>query len=60
MDPAAVLRRLSGTATPKACPDPPAFSYPARGPQYTARCRGTSAHNGFYGDGLVDAKRAVG
>jgi len=51
-----ILRR-SATNTP--CPEPPLFDYPDRPDAYTALCVGTPDFNGFYGDGIVDALRAV-
>jgi subtilisin family serine protease len=59
MDPARVAALLRGSATPKACPSSATFTYPGRNADYTATCRGTKEHNGFYGDGLVDALAAV-
>lgn len=51
------ILRLSAKNTP--CPEPPLFDYPDRPPAYTALCVGTPDFNGFYGDGIVDALRAV-
>ncbi len=59
MDPAQVLKVLRDSATPKACPSPPRLVYQRRAPAYAATCRGTTAHNSFYGDGVVDARAAV-
>jgi subtilisin family serine protease len=59
MDPAAVVAKLKGTATAKPCPSPATQRYPVRPPEYAATCRGTTAHNSFYGDGLVDALAAL-
>ena len=56
---------LFESATVKACPVPAAFTYtrilPA-GQTVTAThtCEGTSASNGFYGAGIVNALAAVG
>jgi subtilisin family serine protease len=58
MDPARVAALLRGTAAAKACPSA-TFTYPGRPSDYTAACRGTTEHNGFYGDGIVDALAAV-
>jgi lantibiotic leader peptide-processing serine protease len=55
---------LRATATNTPCPTPPAFTYtrilPA-GNTVTAThvCEGTTNNNGFYGDGIVDAKRVA-
>ena len=56
-----VERRLDESARDLACPDPPLVTYRAEGlgPEYDARCEGPPNHNGFYGDGIVDALRAV-
>jgi hypothetical protein len=37
------------------CPTPPTLDYPDLGPELTATCEGTTARNGFYGDGIADA-----
>jgi subtilisin family serine protease len=59
MDPARVAKLLRDSATATACPSPPKTSYAVRPPEYTATCEGTREHNGFYGDGIVDALAAV-
>ncbi len=60
MDPAKVARVLKRTATDYPCPEPRTFVYPAPiTPDFTATCAGTMMRNGFYGDGIVDAARAV-
>jgi lantibiotic leader peptide-processing serine protease len=61
MDPNAVAARLRSTATDHACPDPPLVSYVpvGRPADWTATCLGTTAYNGFYGDGIVNALAAV-
>jgi subtilisin family serine protease len=60
MAPAQVERILRGTAVDTACPTPATFVYPAPVPaSYTATCEGTADRNGFYGDGIVNALRAV-
>ncbi|MFC4534381.1 S8 family serine peptidase [Sphaerisporangium dianthi] len=56
---------LKGTATRTACPNPPAYTYTRHLPNGTTAtathvCEGTTASNGFYGKGIVDALRAVG
>jgi subtilisin family serine protease len=56
-----VLRR---TALDVPCPDPRTYVYPADPaidqPELRARCEGSPNRNGFYGDGIVNARRAVG
>lgn len=47
----------SSTDTP--CPTPRRLDYPELGRRYTARCEGTRRRNGFYGDGILHAYRAV-
>lgn len=52
---------LRATATDTPCPTPPAFAYTRilpTGATVTAthECEGTRRNNGFYGDGIVDAK----
>jgi hypothetical protein len=43
-----------------ACPEPRLFDYPDPvAPEYDATCEGNPQKNGFYGDGIVDALRAV-
>jgi subtilisin family serine protease len=56
---------LKGTATKTPCPTPPAYTYTRHLPDGTTVtathvCEGTTASNGFYGKGIVDALRAVG
>ncbi|WP_018654612.1 S8 family serine peptidase [Actinomadura flavalba] len=68
MSPAAVERRLLGTATPKACPSPRTQEYvwytrAADGSwvrnSSTQTCEGTKGRNGFYGAGIISALNAV-
>ena len=68
MTPALVETALTATATKKACPTPREFTYVRRVPQpdgsiivrtSTATCEGSKASNGFYGKGIISAKRAV-
>jgi subtilisin family serine protease len=68
LDPDRVERVLRGTATDVACPTPPTVTYTRRVPQpdgtiavrtSSATCEGSPAVNGFYGDGLINADRAV-
>jgi hypothetical protein len=57
-----VARRLEDSTRDIPCPDPPLVTYRAEGlgPEYDARCTGAPNANGFFGEGLVDAARAVG
>jgi subtilisin family serine protease len=52
---------LLGTAAQQACPSPSTVSYASEGrdPSFNATCTGNPAFNGFYGNGIVDAFRAV-
>ncbi|CAN5155235.1 S8 family serine peptidase [soil metagenome] len=50
---------LLASATDTPCPTPRTLDYPGLGRRYTARCEGTRRRNGFYGDGIVNAYRAV-
>jgi lantibiotic leader peptide-processing serine protease len=62
MAPDAVEKVLEGTASPLACPNPPTVTYdvpPGILASNTATCLGNAKSNGFYGNGLVDALRAV-
>lgn len=60
LDPRVVERVLLRTATDRPCPSPPLLDYPDPIPdRYNARCEGRFGRNGFYGEGLVDAARAV-
>ena len=61
MDPNAVAARLRSTATDHACPTPATVDYTivGRPADWTATCVGTTAYNGFYGDGIVNALAAV-
>jgi len=61
MDPNAVAARLRSTATDHACPVPATVDYTIvdRPADWTATCVGTTAYNGFYGDGIVNALAAV-
>jgi subtilisin family serine protease len=52
-----LLLRRTATNTP--CPDPRSCVDPGIPASYTANCDGTARSNGFYGDGIVDALRAV-
>ena len=59
--PNTVRALLLGTATDHACPTPPLQTYTAEGrdPSFNALCVGTSARNGFYGEGIVNALGVV-
>lgn len=59
--PSAVRALLMGTATDHACPAGGVQSYTneGRSSSYTATCAGTTAFNGFYGDGIVNALGVV-
>jgi subtilisin family serine protease len=52
---------LTATGAEHACPSPPLFSYVdvGRPAEFDALCEGTTAFNGFYGHGIVDAFTAV-
>lgn len=50
---------LMGTARDKACPEPRTFVYPGLPADYTATCVGDEDFNGFYGEGIIDARAAV-
>ena len=52
-----LILRNSATNTP--CPEPRLFTYPGLPSAYNATCEGTARFNGFYGNGIVDALRAV-
>ncbi|WP_409483310.1 S8 family peptidase [Arsenicicoccus dermatophilus] len=57
--PALTEQILVRSATDHACPDPATVVYPGVDPKYTATCTGTTRRNSFYGEGIVDAARAV-
>lgn len=61
LKPAKVNRILTSTASEHACPSPPLFSYAnvGRPAEFDALCEGTTAFNGFYGHGIVNALAAV-
>ena len=52
---------LAGTAWDRACPAGGTMRYAREGrsPEWDAVCEGTTAVNGLYGDGIVDAAAAV-
>ena len=57
LDPRTTERILRGTATQTPCPVPALFDYPETN-SVDALCEGTIEHNGFYGDGIVNALTA--
>ena len=59
--PAAVRTRLMDSARDHACPEPALQTYTREGrdASFNALCVGTPDFNSFYGDGIVDAYRAV-
>ncbi|CAB4902637.1 unannotated protein [freshwater metagenome] len=62
LDPKRTERLLSSTATPTPCPAGGVQTYPDPDLDpalYTARCTGTTSHNSFYGDGVVNALEAA-
>ena len=61
LKPDKVNRILTRTAAEHACPSPPLFSYVdvGRPAEFDALCEGTTAFNGFYGNGIVNALAAV-
>ena len=61
MNPNQVEHQLLRTAADHACPAGGVQSYTdvGRDASFTATCEGTTARNGFYGEGIVDAYRAV-
>jgi subtilisin family serine protease len=61
LPPDTVADVLLGTAAQQACPSPSTVSYASEGRDLTfnATCTGNRAFNGFYGNGIVDAFRAV-
>ncbi|HYM59162.1 MAG TPA: S8 family serine peptidase [Solirubrobacteraceae bacterium] len=61
MDPAQVERILRASAVDTPCPDPRLFHYPDPDldSSFDAFCEGDAAFNGFYGDGIANALRAV-
>ena len=64
LDPDVTEAILLGTATDTACPVPAEFTYrrysaTAGELVSTATCAGPADDNGFYGEGVVDAQRAV-
>ena len=62
LSPATVRRILERTATDTACPVGGFQDYTAvgRAPDWNATCAGTTSENGFYGEGIINAAKAVG
>jgi lantibiotic leader peptide-processing serine protease len=62
LDPATVRRILERTATDHACPAGGVEIYTDEGrpAEFNAACVGTPAENSLYGEGIVNAARAVG
>jgi subtilisin family serine protease len=58
LDPRTTERILKRTATDTPCPAQNPFVYPD-GSAPPATCEGNTAFNGFYGEGIVNANRAV-
>ncbi len=67
LSPKVVESVLRGTATPKACPKPGTVTYEwfrlenGEWVKFTSTqtCEGTKTRNGFFGNGIIDALRAV-
>ncbi|MEU4577743.1 S8 family serine peptidase [Nonomuraea sp. NPDC023979] len=57
--PGTVERYLYETATDKPCPTPRAYVYKVYGESTTHVCEGDTAHNGFFGRGIVNAWEAA-
>jgi len=64
LSPATVEQILYRSADPRACPTERPYTYPGipavTAAAYAALCNGDTAHNSFYGAGIVNASRAVG
>ena len=62
LDPDAVQARIEQTATDTACPPGGIDDYTDEGrpPEWNATCTGSTADNGFFGEGIVNAAAAVG
>lgn len=61
LDPEAVARVMLGTADDHVCPVGGVGDYADEGrtPDWNATCEGTTENNGLYGEGIVDAEKAV-
>ncbi|MGH3738041.1 MAG: S8 family peptidase [Micromonosporaceae bacterium] len=58
LSPAAIAAKLQSSADRTACPEGREYTPPGSG-NWTAFCSGSTANNGFYGRGEVNAYRAV-
>ncbi len=58
-NPDTVERQLKALANQQACPAREPFTYPGQDSSYDARCEGTRSFNGFFGRGIVSARRAA-
>jgi subtilisin family serine protease len=61
LDPDTVLAHIEASATDTACPVGGIDDYTDEGrpPEWNALCEGTTADNGFFGEGIVNAAAAV-
>jgi subtilisin family serine protease len=61
LDPHFTGAYLKASATPTPCmtPNPFTYTHKGRSAAYTTFCEGTPTYNGVYGNGIVDALRAV-
>lgn len=59
LDPERTEQLLKQRATNRACPAGRVLDYPDLPEPFTATCDGAARVNGFYGEGMVDALRAV-
>jgi subtilisin family serine protease len=61
LNPVQTEKLLIRNATPHACPEPREYVYTniAGSDDFSATCEGSTAFNGFYGHGIVDALSAV-
>jgi subtilisin family serine protease len=61
LDPATVRQIIETTATDHACPAGGVEIYTDEGrpPDFNAVCEGTTADNGLYGEGIINAAAAV-
>jgi hypothetical protein len=59
LDPSITEQFLKSRAGDRPCPDGGVLDYADLPESYTAVCEGNAQRNGFYGEGIVDARRAV-
>jgi len=61
LSPDKVLKIMKDTAVAQSCPTPALVDYTVIGrtPDFNALCEGKKKFNGFYGNGIIDALRAV-